>query len=131
MQKKERIGRNPKTNDVFIIKKRNSISFTVSKNLLSRCKQHGFQQFNFVLANHEYFPQPYDFITFNHQARYWTYSIMYSTLDYYFFMSKSGFDERAEEPALALAEHSSSSSNSSTVAIGQYSFSNPERNIGF
>tara|TARA_B100000242_G_C42916200_1_gene424790 strand:+ start:330 stop:617 length:288 start_codon:yes stop_codon:yes gene_type:complete len=36
LQKKERIGRNPKTNDVFIIKKRNSISFTVSKNLLKK-----------------------------------------------------------------------------------------------
>ena len=35
-QKKTRIGRNPKTNDVFIIKKRNSISFTVSKNLLKK-----------------------------------------------------------------------------------------------
>ena len=31
LKKKERIGRNPKTNDVFIIKKRNSISFSVSK----------------------------------------------------------------------------------------------------
>ena len=36
LPKKERIGRNPKTNDVFIIKKRNSISFTVSKNLLKK-----------------------------------------------------------------------------------------------
>ena len=36
LHKKERIGRNPKTNDVFIIKKRNSISFTVSKNLLKK-----------------------------------------------------------------------------------------------
>ena len=36
LKKKERIGRNPKTNDVFIIKKRNSISFSVSKNLLNK-----------------------------------------------------------------------------------------------
>ena len=36
LRKKERIGRNPKTNDVFIIKKRNSISFSVSKNLLNK-----------------------------------------------------------------------------------------------
>ena len=33
-KKKERVGRNPKTNESFIIKERFSLSFSASKNLL-------------------------------------------------------------------------------------------------
>ena len=36
IKKKQRIGRNPKTNEEFIISERQSISFKVSKNLIKK-----------------------------------------------------------------------------------------------
>ena len=36
IQKKQRIGRNPKTKEKFIISARNSLSFTTSKQLLNK-----------------------------------------------------------------------------------------------
>ena len=39
INKKERTGRNPKTNEPYIIKQRNSIQFIASKNLIKKINQ--------------------------------------------------------------------------------------------